>query len=145
MTDRQALHAAYEQVCDYAINRLGYDIVEGSDVEDACWCDVKQITICSRMGIEKRLYALLHECGHALIRENWTKFAKEYAAHAECGFDGRKARTNQYKISTIEEEVEAWKRGRRIAGRLGIELDEERFNEHKAECLMSYVAWASQC
>jgi len=143
MIDKQALHAGYNQVWQYAVGRLGYEIFEGSDYQDACWSDVKQITICSRMGIEKKLYALLHECGHALIRENWSKFAKEYAAHAEVPQDGRRQRNAKYKVSTIEEEIEAWKRGKRLAKRLDIELDEERYDEHKAECLMSYIRWAA--
>ena len=44
---------------------------------------------------------------------------------------------------TIEEEVEAWKRGKRLAKRLGIGLYEDRFDAHKAECLMTYIRWAS--
>jgi hypothetical protein len=143
MNDKQSLHSGYNQVWQYAVGRLGYEIFEGSDHQDACWSDVKQITICSRMGIEKKLYALLHECGHALIRENWSKFAKEYAAHAEVPQDGRRQRNTKYKVSTIEEEIEAWKRGKRLAKRLDIELDEERYDEHKTECLMSYIRWAA--
>ena len=85
MVDRQELHNAYSLVWQYAVDRLGYDVFEGSDLDDVCMSDIKQIHICSRRGIENKLYALLHECGHALIRENWTKFQKEFPAHAACG------------------------------------------------------------
>ena len=76
MVDRQELHEAYNTVWQYAVNRLGYEVYEGPDMQDVCMSDVKEINICSRKGVEKKLYSLLHECGHALIRENWSKFPK---------------------------------------------------------------------
>jgi hypothetical protein len=133
MVNRQELHNAYSLVWQYAVNRLGYEVYEGSDLDDVCMSDTKQIHICSRNGIENKLYALLHECGHALIRENWTKFQKEFPAHAR----------SEERVSLIEEEFEAWKRGKRLAKRLGIELDEDRFEKHKAQCLMSYISWGA--
>ena len=140
MVDRNELHAGYYSVWKYAVNRLGYEVFEAPDYSDSCYSDVKEIRICSRNGVEKRLFALLHECGHALIRENWKKFSKEFPAHAECGHDGRKNCSDAYRISLLEEEFEAWKRGKRLAKRLGIEIDEERYEKHKAKCLMSYVS-----
>ena len=142
MVNRQELHESYNTVWQYAVNRLGYEVYEGPDMQDVCMSDVKEINICSRKGVEKKLYALLHECGHALIRENWSKFSKEFPAHAECGYDGRKNRTDSYRISLVEEEYEAWKRGKRLAKRLGIKFDEERYEKHKVQCLMSYMYWA---
>ena len=142
MVDKQTLHVGYNEVWKYAINRLGYEIYEGPDLQDVCMSDIKEINICSRKGIEKKLYGLLHECGHALIRENWTKFQKEFPAHAACGYDRRKNRTDGYRVSLVEEEYEAWKRGKRLAKRLGIQIDEERFEKHKTKCIMSYMHWA---
>mgnify|MGYP003135978700 FL=1 len=142
MIDKQELFAGYCAVWEYAESRLGYEVYEGPDMQDVCMSDVKEINICSRKGIEKKLYGLLHECGHALIRENWTKFQKEFPAHAACGYDRRKNRTDGYRVSLVEEEYEAWKRGKRLAKRLGIELDEERYEKHKTKCIMSYMHWA---
>lgn len=142
MIDKQELFAGYCAVWKYAESRLGYEVYEGPDMQDVCMSDVKEINICSRKGIEKKLYGLLHECGHALIRENWTKFQKEFPAHAACGYDRRKNRTDGYRVSLVEEEYEAWKRGKRLAKRLGIELDEERYEKHKTKCIMSYMHWA---
>ena len=143
MIDRQHLYDDYEKVKEYATQVLGYEGLEGSDYIDECDASLKEISICSRTGIEKRLYGLLHECGHALIRKDWGKFSKEYKRRVQGDIDGRTARTELYRVATIEEEVEAWKRGKRLAKRLGIELYEDRFNAHKAECLMTYVRWAS--
>jgi endonuclease I len=124
MVDRQELHNAYSLVWQYAVDRLGYEVLEGSDLNDVCMSDTKQIHICSRNGIEN-------------------KFQKEFPAHAACGYDGRKNKTDKYRISLIEEEFEAWKRGKRLAKRLGIQLDEARFEKHKAQCLMSYINWGA--
>jgi len=142
VVDKKELFAGYYTVWNYAVNRLGYEVHEGPDMQDVCMSDIKEINICSRKGIENKLYGLLHECGHALIRENWNKFQKEFPAHAACGYDHRKNRTDGYRVSLVEEEYEAWKRGKRLAKRLGIELDEERFEKHKTKCLMSYMHWA---
>ena len=106
-------------------------------MQDVCMSDVKEINICSRKGIEKKLYGLLHECGHALIRRDWTKFESEYPAHATAELDRRKMKSDKYKVSLVEEEVEAWKRGRRLAKRLGIYVDDYKFNKLKTKCLMS--------
>ena len=121
MVDRQDLFAGYCAVWEYAESRLGYEVHEGPDMQDVCMSDVKEINICSRKGIEKKLYGLLHECGHALIRENWTKFQKEFPAHAACGYDGRKNRTDNYRISLVHA----------LKGQ-----------KHKVQCLMSYMHWA---
>jgi len=62
MIDRQHLYADYKKVKEYATEVLGYEVLEGSDYIDECDASLKKITICSRTGIEKRLYGLLHEC-----------------------------------------------------------------------------------
>ncbi len=139
---KEDLHSGYAKLCDYTTSRLKYEIVEGSNEINACDRETKQITICSRLGIENKLYTLLHECGHALIRENLGRFEKEYTVQVEAWGDARKMRSARYKVETIEEEIEAWKRGKRLASRLGIKLNEDKFNAHKTECLMSYILWA---
>jgi hypothetical protein len=139
---KEDLHSGYEKLCNYTTSRLKYEIIEGPDEIDACDRNTKQITICSRMRIENKLYTLLHECGHALIRESPANFAKEYTAQMEADGDGRKMRSARYKVETIEEEIEAWKRGKRLANRLGIRINEDKFNDHKTESLMTYIRWA---
>jgi len=140
---RTQFHLSYQKVCEWVEDR-GYQVVEGPDEEDACWSDVKQITIYSSQGIENRLYSLLHECGHALIRSNTKDFEYQYPAHATAELDGRRRRSDKYKVSLVEEEVEAWKRGLRLAKRLGIFIDENNYNKLKTKCLIGYFNWASE-
>lgn len=126
----------------YAENTLGYTVIEGSDCADSCKSDSKVIEIYSLNGVENRLYALLHECGHALIRKNWTKFKSQYPAHADHDGDGRKE-SNSLKISTLEEEIEAWKRGWSLSERLNLSLNKESYNKNKNKHLMTYIKWAA--
>ncbi len=134
-------YEGFWQVIQWAETK-GIDIIEDREYEDAFWSDVKQITINSKNGIETRLYSLLHECGHALVRMNKNNFTKQYPAHAEVNCDKRVTSSRKYKVSVLEEEVEAWKRGLRLARRLNVQVNEEKYNKLKTKCLMSYINWA---
>ena len=139
---RNLMFSHYMTVIDYAEETLGYTVVEDADCVDSCKSDSKVIEIYSLNGVESRLYALLHECGHALIRKNWNKFRTEFCAHAEHDGDGRKE-SKSFKISTLEEEIEAWKRGWKLAKRLNLSLNKESYSKHKNKYLMTYIKWAA--
>ena len=141
-SQRNLMQSYYYTVVQYAEETLGYTVVEDVDCVDCCKSDSKVIEIYSLNGVESRLFALLHECGHALIRKNWTKFKTQYPAHAEHDGDGRKE-TKRFKISTLEEEFEAWKRGWKLAKRLNLKLDKDAYTKHKNKYIMTYVKWAA--
>ena len=138
-------YQSFEKVSSYALSKHGFETVLCSDTH-AGVCDFlrREIVINSSLGIEKKLYILIHEIGHILIRKNWKKFEKEFSAHAGKYYDGRVTRSKKFRVSTVEEEFEAWKRGLRLAKKLGATVDESKFNNFKCECLMSYINWASQ-
>ena len=139
---RNLMQIYFNNVVEYAERTLGYTVLEDSDCVDCCRNDAKIIEIYSLNGIESRLFALLHECGHALIRRDWTKFKTEFCAHAEHDGDGRKE-TKSLKISTLEEEFEAWKRGWKLAKRLNLQLDKDAYTKHKNKYIMTYITWAA--
>ena len=139
---RNLMQIYFNNVVEYAERTLGYTVLEDSDCVDCCRNNVKIIEIYSLNGIENRLFALLHECGHALIRRDWTKFKTEFCAHAEHDGDGRKE-TKSLKISTLEEEFEAWKRGWKLAKRLNLQLDKDAYTKHKNKYIMTYIEWAA--
>ena len=139
---RNLMQIYFNNVVEYAERTLGYTVLEDSDCVDCCRNDVKIIEIYSLNGIESRLFALLHECGHALIRRDWTKFKTEFCAHAEHDGDGRKE-TKSLKISTLEEEFEAWKRGWKLAKRLNLQLDKDAYTKNKDKYIMTYIKWAA--
>jgi hypothetical protein len=141
--NREQLKEDFEITAGYSQDMLGYAVYLCDVTEGLCDFSNKRILISSRLGVEKRLYILIHEVGHILIRNNWKKFQTEYSGHANVSADGRRNWTEKFRISTVEEEIEAWKRGKRAAKRLGIEINEEKFNKFKTKCLMSYVSWAA--
>ena len=45
-------------------------------------------------------------------------------------------------ISTIKEEIDAWSEGRKLANKLGIEIDDRRWNRYWKHQVYKYVKWA---
>jgi len=101
----------------------------------------RTIRINSRQSIEKQLYVLLHECGHLLIddRSETTGFRFRHGYHAP---DSEIRRRFIYKCTIVEEELEAWHRGRKLAGKLGIKINDDVFSTLKATFIKSYMKWA---
>ena len=101
----------------------------------------KTIYINSRQSIEKQLYILLHECGHLLIddRSETTehRFKNGYYAN-----DASVKRRFIHRCTILEEEFEAWHRGRKLAIKLGIKVNDDSFSDLKAKFLKSYMKWA---
>lgn len=95
--------------------------------------DSRHIEIGWRLGKTTQLYHLLHECGHYLInRSGPTRLA---AANGD-------TRSTEVRIAVVEEEIEAWHRGRRLAARLGIKIDRKRWARVRRDALASYMRWA---
>lgn len=108
----------------------------------------KHISINGRQGVEKQLYSFLHECGHLLVQQNWDKYEKAYPATAKMyhyfSTNKQLERTAKYKVDCISEEIEAWKRGKSLADRIGIYINEEKYNAFLSECVYSYIQWAAK-
>jgi len=99
-----------------------------------------EIVIDSRLKLENMLYALLHECGHVLIgrKKPHERFGMGYSADTESA--GRKSAT--HKLDIIDEEFEAWHRGRKLAKRLGVKINKVDYDRLKAKCMKNYLRWA---
>ena len=108
----------------------------------------RHISINNRQGIEKQLYSFLHECGHLLIQSNWTNYETQYPATAKMNqyatVHKQLERSPKYKVDCIAEEIEAWRRGKNLAERLGLYINEEKYNALTAECVYSYIKWAAK-
>lgn len=123
-----------------------WDIEFSHTVDDEMNPNAKCVTINARQGEEKQLYSLLHECGHILIQSNEIRYNQKFPAQAKrnCYLSHRQLeKSKKYKIDVISEEIEAWDRGKNLATRLGIYIDEIKFNAVKAECVYTYVEWAT--
>lgn len=99
----------------------------------------KRIRVNGRTRPEHQLYILVHECGHHLIgsRERDERYGHGYNAEEP----GDK-RTLLHRVDVVDEEFEAWDRGRKLAARLGVRLDKEAFHKARATYLKSYMQWA---
>mgnify|MGYP001287078937 FL=1 len=116
--------------------------------KDEMFSDAKQVFISSRQGVENQLYSLLHECGHILIQQNKPSYEKNYPVASKAAKSPRNfkqiEKTKKYKLDLITEEIDAWKRGKSLAERLGIHLNERKYNELAASCVHSYMEWATK-
>lgn len=100
----------------------------------------KIILIAANALPEKQVFYLIHECGHHLIHQhpgNPNRF--------ELGYDQTDPeilRRFDHRLACLEEEIEAWQRGRNLARKLRLKLDEEALNQLRVHCLHSYTKWA---
>ena len=100
-----------------------------------------EIHINSRQSIENQLYTLLHECGHLLIddRSQTTEFRFRKGYYV---LDDVVRKSFVHRISIVDEEFEAWARGRKLARKLGVKINDDVFDTLKAKFLKSYMLWA---
>ena len=48
-------------------------------------------------------------------------------------------RSKKYKVDVMAEEIDAWRKGRELANRLDIFVDDEKYYNIQTECLYSYI------
>jgi len=133
MTHEQALGTVI-----YWLQSKGYFVDFARDGDDSVDREAKIVSINSTRSLETQLYTLLHECGHVLVSEsdNIVNGAEEVL-----GKYGEN--TKIYKTFTVIEEVEAWKRGLKLAGRLHVPVDKKKWNRDVARAITSYMKWAT--
>lgn len=120
----------------------GYSVRCYTDADDRLDFETKVIHIDSRQHAESRFYTLLHECGHLLISQTARQFATDHPLYAFSS-DTRKCKSKAYQVSLVAEEIEAWKRGRRLAKRFGLKVIDKKFNRIMTDCVISYIADAA--
>ena len=138
---KQAVEAG---ICDLIewTHKKGYYIDFDYCVQDELRPADKMITISTRQGEEKQLYALLHECGHLILGNNEASYAKKYPSSNKMAYfhsNKRLARSPQYKVDILAEEIDAWRKGKDLAKRLGIWIDEENYYKTMSKCVYTYV------
>jgi len=102
---------------------------------------LKTISISCQAFPTKQLLYLLHECGHHLIaaKEKNDRFSMGYGR----GEDPEVNKLLIHRMAILEEECEAWERGRRLAKRLKLNISWEDFNLLRLDCLKTYVLWTA--
>lgn len=79
-----------------------------------------------------RLFMLIHEVGHAVLRNRTSFYLDSSPYMATPGTVG-------VKLATIQEEFAAWTEGLKLARSLGVCVDERAFDRSRAACLRSYM------
>ena len=145
--EKQLFEAGISRLISWLENK-GWTMDVGYTNKDEMIPEHKHITINGRQGIEKQFYSFLHECGHLLIQKNWDKYSEAYPATAKmysyATTHKQLERSSKYKVDCIAEEIEAWRRGKNLADRLSLYINEEKFNTLTAECVYSYIQWAAK-
>jgi hypothetical protein len=100
--------------------------------------DNMRIVINSNQRPETQVYGLLHECGHFLIGQR--------TANQRFGFgysmkDGNIKRSFKHRLDVLDEEIEAWRRGRSLADRLELQIDQPKFDKLVEENISTYLRW----
>lgn len=108
------------------------------------------IEVSSRLRPEAQLHVLLHECGHYQIlcaAVQHDKRSRDASRFDKVVFEQHDRsvlpRGIELKMLEVEEEFEAWFRGKRLASRLGIQLDLDSFEKTKVDSVRTYVDWAA--
>jgi hypothetical protein len=125
--------------------RRGYKVCFKQDNEDEILFDDKKINITTRTTYENRVYSLLHECGHLIEYANGgLKYHRKYPLAWRSNLDGRVTNSIQGRIELIEEEINAWRQGEKLAKRLGLYINKSRYNKYASYNLIRYIDWAAE-
>lgn len=95
----------------------------------------KQIRIFSGHSNERKFYLLLHEIGHVILFDK-NRTYKNGVAYGQYNFSRN---STTYKINFLEEEIEAWKKGRELARRMKLKVTKRNFEKIKSISLASYI------
>jgi len=109
-------------------------------IDSSLYYEDSLIVCNSRLSDEKTLYTLLHEYGHAVLRNN-EKYCKIYRSQFKEKIDGRHGRSNSFKIDVLREEFDAWRIGLEMAESLDIPIDLEKYDKYSSKYLKSYCHW----
>ena len=120
------------------LNKRGFALVPSR--KDEIDYSEKVVYYNKRLGEENQLHSILHECGHFVLQSS-CDYDSRYKIQTEAMLDGRKRRSLQWRISWLREEYSAWEEGKALARKLGVEVDESKYDKYAAKCLCSYCEW----
>ena len=130
-----------EKICEWVANK-NHSVDFDYCVQDEFRSFDQLITISTRQGIENQLYSLLHECGHLILHNNENLYNKKYPSSAKLATytqNSRIARSPKYKVDVLSEEIDAWRKGKELANRLAVQIDEENYYSVMTRCVYSYI------
>lgn len=118
-------------------NKKGYAVIYKPVKLDAIYYQENRIVIGTNHSDEIALYCLLHEMGHAILFGREKTYEREFD-HVYHNFS-RQSMT--YRLTIIQEELDAWKEGLKLANRLKIKVDRRKYEIYKTKCISTYLSW----
>jgi hypothetical protein len=106
--------------------------------------DGYEIHIEKTLNLEEKVYFLLHELGHHILRSDWEFYENQFPILVKSEQVDSRCRHNirrliSYGVSIIDEEFKAWDEGELLAIELGIKINKENFDKIKVKSLISYI------
>jgi hypothetical protein len=116
--------------------KLGYTTyIEPDCLDEICYTS-KNIEINSEHSDEKKLFIMLHECGHIITIKD-KKFFNYRNNHLleDC---------LSKRVITFAEEFDAWKAGLKLSKKLNIKVEEEKYLQEALSAITLYAQWANK-
>ena len=125
----------------YLYDNYRIEVYFDKDLDDAYYHNGPEIdeddyiTINSKRPKEWQLYALLHEAGHIMLREDTQAYLQRFPKVTHPTLIIAK------RIDILREEVFAWENAQKLANMLDIKLNTPSFERQRTNALMKYVRW----
>ena len=122
---------------EHYCNKKGFAVLRQAVKQDAIYFQEKRIVLEDNHSDEISLYCLLHEMGHYVVLNK-----KNYSNVYEHIYDNFSKSSLTHKIAILQEELDAWGEGLKLANRLGIKVNRRKYEITKSKCISTYLTWA---
>ena len=131
----------FKRIERFLLEEFDIEVVYGHELSDAYYDSARIIEINNRQNIPSRLHSLLHEAGHASLRNEKRRvsFCTNFPFMRKHG--SSKRGDKNHRVDVVREEVLAWERGQDIAMQLGIDIDQDLWSMHRKNSLITYMEW----
>ena len=89
---------------------------------------------------ENLIYSILHEIGHHLAFANRKAYGNKFPVlfKQRFGKGHVNKRTNRYRMEIVLEEYDAWHRGERLAKKLNLDIDADKYYTYASRQVKTY-------
>jgi len=130
------------------LRKRGFSLEVAKNAEDSVDFEAKTVRINAQNAYQVRLSSLIHECGHVRIflsrlRRPDRRICGSTLAE-QCLLVGRREpRARSSRISTLQEEMDAWENGESLAKSLSVRYNRRVLEKDRVRALMTYVTYTA--